>query len=86
MLRDPIGGKDIVIANGDFHSMGHGSFCSIEGLYDSKYRHSMMVLHKDRIPKHIPNFENDSYMHATTFIREDYVGTLCYFLQNVKQP
>ena len=86
MLRDPAGAKDIVSGPGDFHSSGHGSFCSIEGLYDSKYGRSLRVLHKTKIPKHIPNFEDDSYLHATTFIREDYVGTLCYFLQDVLRP
>ena len=51
-----------------------------------KYGRSLRVLHKTKIPKHIPNFEDDSYLHATTFIREDYVGTLCYFLQDVLWP
>ena len=38
------------------------------------------------MPKHIPNLENDSYMHVTTLIREDYLGTLSYFLLNVTAP
>ena len=86
VLRDPVGGKDIVAAPGDFHSSGHGTFCSIEGLWDMKYGRSVRILHKDRVKKHIPQFEDDSYMHATTLIREDYVGTLCYFLMDVAQP
>ena len=51
-----------------------------------KYGRSVRILHKDRVKKHIPQFEDDSYMHATTLIREDYVGTLCYFLMDVAQP
>ena len=38
------------------------------------------------MPKKIDNFVNDSYLHCTTLIREDYIGTLAYLLLDVENP
>jgi hypothetical protein len=43
-------------------------------------------LNKTKVPKHIPNLENDAYLHVTSLEREDYVGTLSYFLLDVTKP
>lgn len=86
LLRNTEDTKDIVFQNGDFHTSGHGSFASNEGFHDCKYGHSKLLLGKTKIPKHVKDFENDSYMHVTTFMREDYIGTLAYFLLDVTKP
>eukprot|EP00326_Haptolina_ericina_P035953 CAMPEP_0181249290 /NCGR_PEP_ID=MMETSP1096-20121128/45668_1 /TAXON_ID=156174 ORGANISM="Chrysochromulina ericina, Strain CCMP281" /NCGR_SAMPLE_ID=MMETSP1096 /ASSEMBLY_ACC=CAM_ASM_000453 /LENGTH=349 /DNA_ID=CAMNT_0023346603 /DNA_START=43 /DNA_END=1092 /DNA_ORIENTATION=+ len=78
--------KKIVPCNGPFHSRGHTGFALNEGFHDVKYGRSTALLGKDKVPKHIPNFEGDSYKHCTTHIRDDYVGTLAYFLLHVQQP
>ena len=36
-----------------------------EGFHDCKYGRSKTKLDKDKVPKHIPNFENSSYTHCT---------------------
>ena len=43
-------------------------------------------MNKTKVPKHIPNLENDAYLHVTSLEREDYVGTLSYFLLDVTKP
>ena len=50
------------------------------------YLPSQELLQRDKVPKHIPNFENESYMHCSAFIREDMCGTLSYFLLDVEKP
>ena len=57
-----------------------------EGFHDAKYARSKQKLNKEKVTKHIPNFENSSYMHATTHITEDLLGTLSYFLLDVEKP
>ena len=57
-----------------------------EGFHDAKYARSKQKLNKEKVPKHIPNFENSSYLHATTHITEDLLGTLSYFLLDVEKP
>ena len=78
--------KAIVPVNGHFHARGHFGFAINEGFHDTKYGRTKALLSKDKVPKHIPNFENDSYLHCTTHIREDFIGTLAYFLLHVVQP
>lgn len=76
----------VVPVNGGFHSCGHFSFGCNEGFHDMKYGRTKTLLSKEKVPKHIPNFENDSYMHCTTHIRDDLIGTLAYFLRHVQKP
>ena len=57
-----------------------------EGFHDAKYARSKQKLNKEKVPKHIPNFENSSYKHATTHITEDFLGTLAFFLLDVEKP
>jgi hypothetical protein len=38
------------------------------------------------VPKHVESFEKDSYLHVMTHMKEDYLGTLSYFLLDVKNP
>lgn len=76
----------VVPCNGGFHSCGHFAFAVNEGYHDSKYGRTKVLLSKEKVPKHIPNFENDSYLHTTTHIREDLIGTLSYFLLDVQRP
>jgi len=68
--------KDSVPAMGNFHGCGHMAFAINEGFHDVKLMNSKLVLHVEKVPKHIPNFENDSYKHVTALLRADYVGTL----------
>ena len=76
----------MVIANGDFHSSGHFACAVNEGFHDSKFGWSKMLLHRDKVPKHIESFEADSYKHCTTLIKQDLCGTLAYFLLDVTNP
>lgn len=78
--------KAVVPTNGHLHSRGHFAFCANEGFHDAKYGRTTMLLSKDKVPKHIPNFENDSYLHCVTHLRDDLIGTLSYFLLDVKNP
>ena len=78
--------KVIIPVNGHFHTRGHLAFALNEGLHDIKYGRTKALLSKDKVPKHIGNFENDSYLHCTTHIRDDYIGTLAYFLLRVEKP
>jgi len=53
--------RDVVIANGNFHTSGHFAFAVNEGFHDSKFGCSKSLLHINKVPKHIENFENDTY-------------------------
>ena len=77
---------DVVIANGGFHTSGHFAFAGNEGFHDCKFGRSKDILGFEKVPKHIPNFENDSYKHSLNFLRIDYIGTLAYFLLDVESP
>ena len=46
----------------------------------------MIPYPKGKVPKHVPNFNGDAYLHVTTHMREDLVGTLSYFLLDVEDP
>ena len=78
--------KKVVPSNGGFHATGHFAFCAMEGFWDCKYGRTVRLLGKEKVHKHTPNFESDSYKHVTTHIREDHIGTLSYFLLDVKSP
>lgn len=78
--------KYTVPCSGAFHSSGHFAFCGNEGFHDAKYGRTKDILHKEKVPKHIPNFENDTYLHCTTHEREDFIGTMAYLLLDVVNP
>jgi hypothetical protein len=78
--------KEVVVAGGDFHSCGHFAFAVNEGFHDAKFGWSKALLHRDKVPKHIESFENDSYKHCTTLLRQDLCGTLAYLLLDVISP
>ena len=59
---------DVVIANGNFHTSGHFAFAVNEGFHDSKFGCSKSLLHINKVPKHIENFENDTYAAPITII------------------
>ena len=84
--RDPVRNKRLVPTNGDWHSSGHVAFALNEGFHDCFYGRMKLLLKKDKVPKHIPNFEKDSYKHCTTMMREVLVGTVSYFLLDVTAP
>lgn len=77
---------NVVPCNGGLHARFHFGVACNEGFHDCKYGRTKRLLSKDKVPKHIPNMENDAYRHLTTHIREDYIGTLSYFLLDVKKP
>ena len=77
-LINPQSFSNVVDASGGMHAHGHYDFCALEGFYDIKYGRTATMLSKEKVPKHIPNFEKDSFKHADTHIREDLVGTLAY--------
>ena len=85
-LQNPQSFSKVVDASGSFHAHGHFEFCAVEGFYDIKYGRTATLLNKEKVPKHIQNFENDSFKHADTHIREDLVGTLAFLLLDVTDP
>ena len=84
--RDPATFGNVVPANGGFHTCGHFAFGCNEGWHNCKLGRSKDILGIQKVPEHVPNFENDAYKHVTTFMRIDYIGTLSYFLLDVEDP
>ena len=76
----------VVPCPGDFHGNGHMCFAINEGWHDAKYGQSKNELGFEKVPKHIKDFENNSYKHVTNFLRADLIGTLSYLLLDVTKP
>jgi len=84
MLLDPEGTSNVVNANGDWHSSGHFIFAGNEGFHKCKYDRTKAILGKTAVAEHNKSIEE--YHHVMTHVREDYVGTLSYFLLDVTNP
>jgi hypothetical protein len=78
--------KKILILCGNFHQFGHFMFGGHESFYDCYEGYFCRVLHKEKVPKLIPNFENDSYTHVLTLELQITIGALTFFLSDVKNP
>ena len=78
--------RHILIACGNFHAFGHFMFGGHESFFDCFKGYFARLLHKEKVPKLIPDFENDSYMHILEFDLPLAIGTLAYFVSDVMQP
>ena len=84
--KDPDRYRHILILCGNFHAFGHFMFAGHESYFDCFTGFFVVLLHKDKVPKLIPNFENDSYKHVLEFLLPLAIGTRAFFQRNVTQP
>ena len=82
----PMRYRHVVILCGNFHAFGHFMFGCQEIWHDAFTGIWAKKLSKEKVPKLIPNFENDAYMHTLAHLSEITVGTLTYLLTDVTDP
>lgn len=79
--------KSFLITCGNFHQFGHFMFGGHESYYDCYSGYfARRVLHKEKVPKHIPDFQNDTYTHILSFDLQLTVGTLKFLTSHVTSP
>ena len=78
--------RHVLIIGGQFHCFGHFMFAGQEAYHDCFTGYFATKLHKDKVPKMIPNFENDSYMHVLAHHLEITIGSLTFLIHDVKDP
>ena len=76
----------MLILSGNFHAFGHFLFAGQESYHDCYTRSHARVLHREKVPKHIPDFQMDSFRHILAHTLEVTIGTYTYFLRDVVQP
>ena len=84
--RHPDRYRHLLITCGNFHAFGHFMFGGHEAFFDCYTGFFVRVLGKTKVPKLIPDFENDAYTHVLAHLVEVTVGTLTYFLHDVTDP
>ena len=78
--------RHVLVASGNFHVFGHFMFGCHESWHDCFTGFWATLLHKSRVPKHIPDFDDDGYRHILAHHVECTVGTLTYLLHDVEDP
>ena len=78
--------RHVLILCGGFHAFGHFMFGGHESYHDCFSGYWVALLHKEKIPKHIPNFENDAYMHILAHNCEVTIGSLTFIIHDVTEP
>ena len=93
MLRDsqakryfPERNKANLVISGGFHAFGHFLMVANEGHHKSSGAHSKAVLHKEKVPEHIKDFEGDSYRHMLTHVMEESIGIVTWLVIDVVAP
>ena len=84
--RHPERYRHVVIAGGNFHAFGHFMFGGHEAFFDCYTGYWAVYLGKDKVPKLIPDFENDAYVHTLAHLAEIAIGTLTFFVSDVTNP
>ena len=78
--------RHILILCGNFHAFGHFMFGGQESYHDCFTGYFSAKLHKEKVPKLIPDFQNDSYMHTLAHFLELTIGSYSFMVQNVVEP
>ena len=78
--------RHVLIICGCFHAFGHFMFGGHESYFDCFTGYFAAKLHKEKVPKVIMNFENDSYMHVLAHLCELTIGGLTYIIHDCKNP
>ena len=84
--RHPDRYRSVLIAGGNFHAFGHFMFGGHEAFFDCYTGIFARVLHKTKVPKLIPDFENDAYTHVLAHHLEVTIGNFTFFLHDVTDP
>ena len=78
--------KHVLVICGPFHTHGHFLFAGQESYHDSYTGYFGKVLHREKVPKHIPDFSNDSFRHILAHTLEITIGSYVYFISDVQNP
>ena len=78
--------RHFLIVCGNFHGFGHFIFAVHQSFYDCYCGLFAKILHREKVPKHIVDFRDDSFRHALAHHLEITIGTFEYFTSDVQHP
>lgn len=78
--------RHFLIVCGNFHAMGHFLFAGQQSYFDAYTGYFAKLLHKEKCPRLVQDFVNDSFRHMLAFDLELAIGTWLYFISDVTDP
>ena len=78
--------RHVLICCGNFHAFGHFLFGGQQSFHDCYTGFWAKKLGREKVPKFIASFEQDSYMHVLALLSEITIGTYTYFMADVTFP
>lgn len=84
--RHPERWRHHLIVCGNFHAFGHFLFAGHESYHDCYVGFFVVVLQREKLPKKIQDFKDDSFRHVLAHTLEVTIGTYTWMIADVTDP